>query len=120
MTKEQLAEIRARVEAATPGPRVVGEHSGAVTAPGSSRESENDAFYGGCLAGESLEPHNSAFVAWARWDIPALLAEVDRLTADNAALVGALATIADQYSTDMAAGRIARDAIVRATGERPA
>lgn len=81
MTEAELGAVKARAEAATPGPWVVGEHYGGVIAPGSSLDPENDAAYGGYLVGESMLRHNSTFVAHARDDVPALVAEVERLTA---------------------------------------
>lgn len=73
LTAEQLAEIKARAEAATPGPwkRFHMDRFSINNEPlekhicGVSQESEHDA----------------AFIAHAREDVPALLAEVERLRA---------------------------------------
>lgn len=58
MTQQRLAEIEARCEAATPGPW----------------KPKRDFLSWDC---------NAAFIAHARQDIPALLAEVERLGADR-------------------------------------
>lgn len=81
MTREELDAIRARVDAATPGPwewkwpellqvATVGPHR--YTAGRVLRE-DDDAIE--CASGE-----NSEFIVHAREDIPRLLAEVERLT----------------------------------------
>lgn len=71
LTAEQLAEIKARAEAATPGPwkrfRM-------------DRFSINNEPLEKHICGVSQESeHDAAFIAHAREDIPALLAEVERL-----------------------------------------
>ena len=87
MTREQLDAIRARVEAATPGPWepssdtltwIHVEAHGLTVAECRTylnrqhTDKQNDA--------------NAAFIASAREDVPALLAEVERLTAERDAI----------------------------------
>jgi hypothetical protein len=71
MTDEQLAEIRARCEAATGGPWEVGHKCEIYTR-----------HYQVGPIGDFWEPADARFTAHAREDIPALLAEVERLRAD--------------------------------------
>jgi len=81
MTPEQLAEIRARAEAATPGPW---SWVGAATSTG-WEDAEELAHPEGIIAtadgGYWFEPPNSDFVAHARTDIPALLDYIEELEA---------------------------------------
>lgn len=99
MTPGQLAEIRARLEAATPGPwlaepqtwETVGAHPWPTDAEWQADEqSATDALYSGpdiCTM-EGWPPEsrraNAEFIAAAPSDIAALLAEVDRLRAVTA------------------------------------
>jgi hypothetical protein len=84
MTPAELAEIRARAEAATPGPwvrysrdfRDARSHS--VVGPGHAVR----AFTGYGPRGGTAQT-DAEFIAHARTDVPALLAEVERLTAEN-------------------------------------
>jgi hypothetical protein len=71
MTDEQLAAIRARCEAATGGPWEVGHKCEIYTR-----------HYQVGPIGDFWEPADARFTAHAREDIPALLAEVERLRAD--------------------------------------
>jgi hypothetical protein len=85
LTDEDLDEIQERVDRATPGPWVVGDHASEVEAPcrccgpiakcilygAESGDREFDAKY----------HYNSEFISHARQDVPALLAEVRRLRA---------------------------------------
>jgi hypothetical protein len=82
MTPERLAEIRAREQAATKGPWSDWD-SCCVWYKGSEVLCE-------VLTGESAD---QAFIAHARTDIPELLAEVERLAAENAQLKDRLLTI---------------------------
>ncbi len=77
MDEKRLAEIEARANAATPGPWEP-EHRGVVG---------NDVFIvEDCVtAGWDAYRANQAFIATARTDVPALVAEVRRLTAALAA-----------------------------------
>lgn len=95
MTPEQLAAIRARADAATPGPwRVFGNQ---VVA-----ENPNDPDGVGVSLGymgyQGPKPRdwNARFTAAARSDIPALLDEVARLQAANAALTAGLQWALDE------------------------
>ena len=87
VTPEELAEIRARAEAATPGPWTVDEGP-ALADP--LLEGEGDWYRqieGWTNTGWEwlcLSPEDAAFIAHAREDIPALVAEVERLQAELA------------------------------------
>ncbi len=89
MTEERIAEIRARAEAATPGPWwthksfevIYGQKSGFDSLIVCALESE-DFMY----SKERDMQANAAFIAHAREDIPALLDEVERLRTENEAL----------------------------------
>lgn len=89
MTKEQIDAIRARIDAATPGPWLVDSCLDVYTEQ--VREIDHDigielykTVYSHHTAGpEGTQPwHDTHFMAHAREDVPALLAEVERLTAD--------------------------------------
>ena len=71
MEKQQLDEIRSRCDAATPGPWVINAHMAGV-GTGS----------GICIC-SNIDKQNAKFIANARQDIPALLDEVERLTAER-------------------------------------
>lgn len=76
MNKEQLAEIKKRVEAATPGLETDGKYIRARGEPGGRLPALI-----GALFDTQLNWENDAnFFAHARADIPALLAEIERLT----------------------------------------
>lgn len=77
LTAERLAEIEARANAATPGPWYA-EHRGVVA--GACRE-VIDIVDDCAVSGWRDYPANQAFIAHAREDVPALVAEVRRLTA---------------------------------------
>lgn len=93
MTDEDLQAIRMRAEAATPGPWVKDNDSPIVRGPEMILYDE----------GGHSDP-DADFIAAARTDVPALLAEVDRLraalgawetwAAENEALIKGLCTIA--------------------------
>lgn len=77
LTAERLAEIEARASAATPGPWWP-EHRGVMA--------EGVEIVDDCaVAGWDAYPENQVFIAAARTDVPALVAEVRRLTAALAA-----------------------------------
>lgn len=96
MTREQLDAIRARVEAATPGPWEAGTafccpDCGWVDGP----KRTVCPVYEGTKRTHTLDANDAEFIAAAREDVPALLAEVERLnteieakTTQNVALVG--------------------------------
>jgi hypothetical protein len=85
MTDERKQAIRVRCEAATPGPWRSG--------PIYYDESEWQITYADVIidADEtkriaSVYPQNADFIAHARQDVPALLAEIERLEAENTVL----------------------------------
>lgn len=82
LSKEQLQAIRERCEAATPGEWKVSVDY--VYKIDGDRE---------ILIADCPNVHDAAFVAHAREDIPALLAEVERLEEENQRLRGALEKI---------------------------
>lgn len=87
MTPEQLAEIEARAAAATPGPWEVAEAGGPRgTDEYFVRMGEDDAYSDVAIAADIFDPiyneisqANASFIAHARADVPALVAEVRRL-----------------------------------------
>ncbi|MFZ3592244.1 hypothetical protein [Streptomyces sp. BH104] len=80
LTDEQLAEIQARTESATPGPwwtDILPEHGGesiGIDAPGDNW----------IVPVQDLHEPDAEFVAHARTDVPTLLAEVQRLKGELA------------------------------------
>lgn len=116
MTPEQLAAIRARAEAATPGPWMVDE--GLVWDDGTGececqwyREIRGWTDHGvQCEAGYLvLSREDAEFIAHARSDIPALVAEVERLrrtirrAVDDLSVVKSLAQTPELMSADLSA-----------------
>ena len=90
MTDEELAAIRARVDAASLGPWRVFQ-KWRLEVEDANGEQVADIGYIGYDDGPDDETRrfmeaDSAFIAASRQDIPALLAEVERLRAENAAL----------------------------------
>lgn len=107
MTPDRLAAIKARAEAATPGPWVVelpewGECDGIRSKNGTQilnagsciPDPKTAVDYGGTVHDWKEEPYDygvykqddSTFIAHAREDVPALLTEVERLRAEVARL----------------------------------
>lgn len=87
MTREQLDAIRARMEAATPGPweawtAVCCPDCGWVDGP----KRTVCPVYEGTKRTHTLDANDAEFIASAREDVPALLAEVERLQALGALL----------------------------------
>lgn len=95
MTDEQLAKIRGRVEAASPGPWVVNVNGECVSIE--DAESDETVCYFWADGVELSYPFdnyllNSEFSAHSRTDVPLLLAEIDRL---NVALKNAASEMYD-------------------------
>lgn len=83
MTDEQLAAIRARCEAATPGPWEPGRQSPytlrfPIHQSVEARKVNPLGWQRACICREA-RMGDTAFIAHARQDVPALLAEVERL-----------------------------------------
>ncbi len=97
MSDEELAAIKARVEAATPGPwsSYVGEISAGVSDPFRWLSSYDPGSEG--YDRRKQRERDGAFIAHAREDIPALLAE-------NAALRAGLADVLDTYPYELVSG----------------
>ena len=74
-TKQWLAEVKARCEAATPGPWLVGKKAGL---PGFNLYQESGADV--TSPGASLSAEDASLVAHAREDVPRLLTLVERLS----------------------------------------
>ena len=106
MTQEELKFIRARCEAATPGPwvdrmlgpyakpgmrRVMEGRKAGPTAHGEVARTHRDGgVHTSCTTGKwETERVNALFIAHARTDVPALLDEVERLRSLVAALEAA-------------------------------
>lgn len=78
MTDQQLAAIKERAEKATPGPWFHGQNA----------DGQHNVYAGGgiditpawCVHGLPMCPDDAAFIAYARTDVPALVAEVERLS----------------------------------------
>lgn len=123
MTPERIAEIKAREGKATPGPWVVdlpdwGECNGIISKNGTQILSAGSCIpdpqtavdYGGTVHDWKEEIYDygvhkwddAAFIAAARQDIPDLLAEVDRLRAENQRLEQAANWLANmlEYHVD--------------------
>jgi hypothetical protein len=98
----RLDEIKARAEAATPGPwhawdRGIGweVHKGEERAPcGRSCDELNGEFRG------TFTREDAAFIAAAREDVPWLVSEVERLTAERDALAAQVARLAKPGDPD--------------------
>jgi len=81
LTDEELDEIKARCDAATPGPWVEERDEDSLQAIVSGEEDVIGAWCdpGGGDFGPAISDEDASFIAHAREDIPALLAEVERL-----------------------------------------
>ena len=85
MTNEQLQAIKARCEAATPGPWVAGREADFMRPMQSFNVGlTRKAFDESPLNSWDQWEANAIFIEHARTDIPALLAEVERLRAEVA------------------------------------
>jgi hypothetical protein len=89
LTQERLDAITARCEAATPGPWKVVEGKSF----GVQSENKNIA---NCFRAE-----NEQFIAHARQDIPALLAEVERLREERDRAIAALEDLIGKTDSDV-------------------
>ena len=88
MSPERLAEIRARVDAATPGPWHLDDDGAEIKTPDHGTIAD--------IWEPTQESRNGEFIAGARTDVPDLLAENDRLTTELAKYVGHEPTIAEE------------------------
>ncbi|MEE4545264.1 hypothetical protein V2S66_25255 [Streptomyces sp. V4-01] len=76
LSPEQLAEIRARMDAAAPGPWETDTYAEYDSSTSIGVANASDLWI---VPLQQLDPADAAFIAAARTDVPALLAEVDRL-----------------------------------------
>lgn len=97
MDAKQLAEIKAREQAATPGPWSVDTNE-----PFSRQingvfadEQKRYVFYHDPDDDNTVSKNDAAFIAKARTDIPALVAEVERLKKENTSQVEYINELAD-------------------------
>lgn len=114
LTAEQLAAIRARAEAATPGPWSAHHRSYGLTADhdefgglGLEIEGPPEAF----LRGQFARGTDAQFIAASRTDTPALLAHIEELELERGRLLGVLYVMAQE------AGCQCPDQGYRAVGE---
>lgn len=113
MTAERRAAIKARADAATPGPWVVSSEYASGVDLGYKPDHERTWGYGcgndfvcDLNDGEYHEYHNKAeqmanasFIAHARENVPALMAEVERLRAENKRLEKAANWLANMLAS---------------------
>lgn len=101
MDSQRIAEIKAREQAATPGPWRYSDVACEIW------NEDGDTVVGGVDSEEvSISDTDTAFIAHARTDIPALLAEVERLAAENdqnAAYSNIYKDICDKYGENFRA-----------------
>ena len=90
MDVKRLQKIKARVERAVPGPWECGEW-------GIDKVKMLSPWVGGAWFGDEEAIHNTEFVAHAREDVPALVAEVERLQAENEAMRCDLSDMVGEY-----------------------
>lgn len=96
MTRPDLEAIRARCDAATPGPWKVEDHDGWYWSVVKAEKADDDwmpdvVFDDGSAAGEygqECNPHDRDFLVAARTDIPALLAYIDELERRTSYTIG--------------------------------
>jgi hypothetical protein len=79
VTPEELAAIKARAEAASPGPWRFTDYEGEPYIAGPGVPTDNYVCDFGWHYDGDVPPGNPAFIAAARTDVPALVAEVERL-----------------------------------------
>jgi len=129
MTDEELQAIKARVEAATPGPWAMsrdemsagfGQHRyvvvGTTTADG-KKLVDWRLLVEGMRGADAV--HDAEFIAQARTDVPALLAEVERLQAERneiEALLPAIFRFVRKDTGDLALVEIVRRLLVATEG----
>lgn len=90
MDAKYLAEIKAREQVATPGPWKPIEKGNTVPSHAVFAPSIDGSAPVNICSGISPKTGNADFISHSRADIPALRAEVERLTAENATLTKAL------------------------------
>ena len=95
MTDEELAAIRERAEKATPGPWF-GEGAEVFTRGDASFNWIPTIYHGRSPEQCRQQEQDAAFIAHARTDIPALLAQVERLRAENAQQSEWIAALMDE------------------------
>ena len=110
--KPDLDAIRARCDAATPGPWKVQDHDGWYWVVVKDDDEDDgwmpDAVFDDGSAGAeyaaTCKPHDREFLVAARTDIPALLAYIDELEringVNNRIIVGLLSTIESMSTVD--------------------
>lgn len=86
MTDEELAAIKARCAAATPGPWVADSGNEVSAEFGKFMVDLCLCYTPRCFDHPATAEDNSMFIAHARTDVPALVAEVERLRSDVARL----------------------------------
>jgi hypothetical protein len=113
MTDEKLQAIKARAEAATPGPwetredsdfyqggRYIGtgpyHYTTGSEKPGRPSTHPEDCYFKTDVCRVQSGEADETFIAHARTDVPALLAEVERLKAELVNLIGAIAQEAER------------------------
>lgn len=97
-TEIDLAAIKARVEAATPGPWEA-QDDGEIFAP------EQDGWWPSVVRADmstAASAEDAAFIASAREDVPALVAEVERLRGEVAELKTSLVELQPSSAADRA------------------
>lgn len=104
MDQKYLSEIKAREQAATPGPWVWNSIEGLMYNGKETVISSNESIEYDSVA--VIAQNNAAFIAHARTDIPALISEVERLMAENeqnAAYAEIYQDICDKYGKNFRA-----------------
>ncbi len=112
MNELELTAIKQRVEAATPGPWPLVKKGNSVPSL---------AIEGICGVMSYSRPANAEFIAHAREDVPALLAEVERLQTRNRTLNHALKQVDELIHDGATVAELRRccDVIVDAVSVRP-
>ena len=92
MTEQERQAIRGRCQSSTPGPWAVDTASGGVNVISDHYSDECVGICGNAKNWQLLKG-DAEFIAHARQDVPALLAEVERLRAENSQLREGLQTV---------------------------